>query len=190
MIYSLPKFARRLLAVGLLVAPLGALGYFVANPIVGHIGELKEQIEQERLLAGRLTALTGDDSAKRALEQQTKQAKASGLFIEGESESIRFAALQSNISAIAGANGVKLRSARNLPARDKNELRLVGVQLQLTAPIDKLQKILLDIEQHKPALFVEFLQITPAFAARSVDDEVGMLEARFDVYAVESRQKG
>ena len=137
-----------------------------------------------------MTEITGDESGKRALEQQTKLAKASGVFIEGESESIRLAALQSKLSAIAGANGVKLRSARNLPSRDKNELRLVGVQLQLMAPLDKLQKILLEIEQHKPSLFVDSLQISPGSPARSVDDEVGMLDARFDVYAVESRQKG
>lgn len=190
MIYSLPRIVRRLLAVALLVLPLGAFGYLVAAPVFRHVEDLKEQIEQERQLAGRLNALAGDESAKRALEQQTKQAKASGLFIEGESESIRLSALQSNLSAIAGTNGVKLRSARNLPSRDKNDLRLVGVQLQLTAPIDKLQKILLEIGQNKPSLFVESLQITQASAARSADDEPGMLEARLDVYAVESRQKG
>lgn len=190
MMYALSKPVRQALAVSLLALPLGAIGLLVVAPLWEHVGELEGRIEQERMMAGRLTGLASDESAKRTLEQQTKMAKASGLFIEGESESIRLATLQSNLSAIATANGVKLRSARNLPSHDKFDLRLVGVQLQLVAPIDKLQKILLEIEQHKPSMFVDSLQISAVPLGRSVDEEVGLLDARFDVFAVESRQKG
>jgi general secretion pathway protein M len=191
MIYSLSKPLRRLLAVGMLAAVLAAIAILVVEPLRTHVTGIQDRIAQERMMVGRLTALSSDDSARRSLEQQTKAARAAGLFIEGESESIRLAMLQSNLSAIATANGVKLRSARNLPPRDRNELRLLGVQLQLAAPVDKLQKLLLDIEQAKPSLLIDGLQITPLAVARAGDDEQpGLLDARFDVYAVESRQKG
>ena len=191
MIHTLSKPVRRLLAVALLVVPVGAVGFAAVYPILSHVADLQDRIGQERLMLGKLTSLTSDDSAKRILEEQTKTARASGIFIEGESESIRLSTLQSNLSAIAAANGVKLRSARNLASRDKNDLRLIGVQLQLAAPLDKLQKLLLDLEQAKPALFVDALQITPLAVSRSADDEqVGLLDARFDVFAVETRQKG
>ena len=191
MIYGLSKGLRRLLAVGLLGMVGGGVVLLVVAPLWAHIADLKERIDQERMMTSRLTAAVSDDSARQTLEQQTKAAKAAGLFIEGESESIRLAALQSSLSGIAAANGIKLRSARNLPGREKGDLHLVGVQLQLAAPIEKLQKILLDIEQSKPSLFVDSLQVTPVAVSRVADDEQpGLLDARFDVFAVEARQKG
>lgn len=191
MIYGLSKGLRRLLAVGLLGMVGGGVVLLVVAPLWAHIADLKERIDQERMMTSRLTAAVSDDSARQTLEQQTKAAKAAGLFIEGESESIRLAALQSSLSGIAAANGIKLRSARNLPGREKGDLHLVGVQLQLAAPIEKLQKILLDIEQFKPSLFVDSLQVTPVALSRVADDEQpGLLDARFDVFAVEARQKG
>jgi uncharacterized membrane protein (UPF0182 family) len=191
MIYTLAKPVRQFLAVMLLALPIGAFGLLVVAPVYSHHADLKERIEQERMMVGRLGRLAGDESARQALETQTKAAKSAGLFIEGESESIRLAALQSNISAIAAANGIKFRSARNLPSRDKYDLHLVGVQLQLVAPIAKLQKILLDIEQAKPTLFIDSMQITPLAYSRITDtDEPGQLDTRLDVYAVEARQKG
>ena len=191
MMYTLSKPIRQLLAVALLAVSLGVIGLFVAAPVWSHVAGLKDRIEQERMMAGRLAHAANDDGARRVLEQQTKAAKAAGLFIEGDSESIRLAAMQSSLSAIATANGIKLRSARNLPSREKSDLRLVGVQLQLVAPIDKLQKVLLDIEQAKPSLFVDSLQVTPVALSRVSDDEQpGLLDARFDVFAVETRQKG
>lgn len=191
MMYSLPKPLRRVVAVGLLAVAIGGVGLLVVRPVWTHISDLKDSIEQERMMSTRLLAVVKDDSVRQTLEQQTKAAKAAGLFIEGESESIRLAALQSALSSIAANNGVKLRSARNLPGREKGDLRMVGVQLQLAAPIEKLQKILFDIEQSRPSLFVDSLQVTPVALSRVVDDDQpGLLDARFDVFAVEARQKG
>lgn len=191
MIHTLSKPARRLIAVALLVIPLGAVGLAAVKPVLSHVGDLQDRIGQERSMLGRLTALTSESAARRTLEEQTKAVKASGVFIEGESESIRLSALQSNLSVLAAGNGIKLRSVRNLASREKSDLRLIGVQLQLVTPLNKLQKFLLDLEQAKPALFVDALQITPLTIARSSEDEqVGLLDVRFDVFAVETRQKG
>ena len=191
MIYGLSKLVRQLLAVALLAAVVSAVGLLAVAPLWTYVTDLKGRIDQQRMMVARLTSLAEDDGARQALEQQTKVAKAAGHFIEGESEPIRLAALQSTLSAIASANGIKLRSARNLPSRDKYDLRLVGVQLQLVAPIEKLQKILLDIEQSKPSMFVDSLQVTPLGLSRVVDDDnPGLLDVRFDVMAVELRQKG
>lgn len=191
MIYGLSKALRRLVAVGLLGLAAGCVGLLVIAPLWAHITDLKDRIDQERMMMSRLSAAVSDDSSRQMLEQQTKAAKAAGLFIEGESESIRLATLQSNLSSIAAANGVKLRSSRNLPGRERGDLRLVGVQLQLAAPIEKLQKMLFDIEQSRPCLFVDSLQVTPVTLSRVVDDDQpGLLDARFDVFAVEARQKG
>lgn len=191
MIYALHKTIRRLLAVSLLLGVIGAFGAFIVKPVWAHITDLQERIEQSRMMVGRLAAATSDDGARKQLEQQTQAAQKAGLFIEGESESIRLSALQSRLSGIVAAQGVKLRSARNLSGRDKNELRLIGVQLQMVVSIDRLQRIMFEIEQHKPTFIIENVQITPMNLSRTPDDEqVGQLDARLDVFAIEAKQKG
>jgi Type II secretion system (T2SS), protein M subtype b len=191
MIYSLSKPLRQIFAVSLLALVLAGLGLLIVAPVLAHITDLKERIDQERMMAGRLLDLVSDESGRLGMEQQTKLARTAGYFMEGESEPIRLAMLQSSLSAIATSQGIKLRSARNLPARERNELRLLGVQLQLIAPIDRLQKILLDIEQHKPSLIVDQIQITPlTFSRAQDDDQTGLLDVRLDVFAIESKQKG
>ncbi|MEQ1697440.1 MAG: type II secretion system protein GspM [Hyphomicrobiaceae bacterium] len=191
MIYGLSKGLRQLVAVGLVGLVAGCVGVLVAAPLWAHIADLQDRIDQERMMVSRLTVAVADDSVRQTLERQTKAAKAAGLFIDGESSSIRLAALQSKLAGIAAANGIKLRSARNLPGREKDDLQLVGVQLQLVAGIGKLQKILLDIEQSKPSLFVDTLQVTPVAHSRVAEDEQpGLLDVRLDVFAVVARQQG
>ncbi len=191
MIEQLPLALRRCLAAGLLVLALAGLAAVTIWPLMSRLADVQERIEQERLVLGRLLAATGDTGNVLQLEQQAKAARASGLFIEGESESIRLASLQSQLLDIIGSHKVKPRTTRNLPTRERNNLRLVGVQIQLAAPIDRLQRILLDIEGHKPVLLIESLHITSAGQANVPgDEERGMLDARLDIVGIEARQKG
>ncbi|MFA5949760.1 MAG: type II secretion system protein GspM [Hyphomicrobium sp.] len=190
MIYRLSKPLRQLLAISLALFAIGVAGLFVIGPTLSRISELKEGIERERDVYGRLTAIADDQDGIRKLDARTEALRRAGVFIDGESEPIRLASLQSQLAEIIAANGIKPRSTRGLPRRERNDLRLVGAQLQIVAPVDKVQKILLDLEAHKPILLIDFLQITPSsLTGVANDDDAGLLDARFDVYAVE-RQKG
>lgn len=191
MIHQLAKPIRQALALALLVAAVAAFAGGVIVPASARLSELQDRIEQERTLLGRLSAIAGDEGLARDLDRRTAHAKARGLFLAGESEAIRLANLQSQLTEIASASGIKLRSARNMPARERNELRLLGVQLHLVAPIEQLRKMLVTIEERRPLLLIDALHITPLTSAATADGEQrGMLNARFDVYGVESRKKG
>ena len=189
MMYSLNRSLRQLIAVMLLVAGVGILGLFIVTPIWSHVANLQDRIDQTRMMVGRLTDAANDDGTRQTLEQQTSAARNSGVFIAGDSEPIRLAALQSSLSVIAASHGVKLRSARNLPPRERFDLKLIGVQVQFVTTIDRLQKILLTVEQHKPTLLIEQLQITPMAISRQPDEDVGLLETRLEIFAIESKQK-
>jgi hypothetical protein len=91
------------------------------------------------------------------------------------------------LSEIVSANGIKLRSARNLPSKERNDLHLLGIQLQFSAPIEKLQVILLALEEQTPVMLVENLQVTPL--AISNDEERGNLDTRLDVFGIGSTRK-
>lgn len=186
MMRRLPTLVRRLVAVALLALPLLAVYHFAVSPVMARLADLDARIEQERRLAGRLaepdTKIAPDAGHKAAAAQ------ARGLFIEGASEAIRAAALQSNLSTLAGHHGLKIRTSRSLPARERPGLRLIGAQFQVVAPLDKLQALIVDMERHKPALVITALHVNAAGAPRMPGQESpGLLDARFDVFAVEAR---
>jgi len=188
MILKLPKIARQALAVLLVFLVLGALGLAI-SPIFAHVAELSSHIEQERNLLSRLSSVAATQPAAADADAgkiPDREAYA-GLFLQGESEGIRLASLQSRLSEIFAANGVKLRSARNLPAKERDDLHLLGVQLQFAAPVERLQAILLAIEEQKPLLLIESLQVTPL--AATSEEERGNLETRVDVFGVGSARK-
>lgn len=185
MIYRFSKTNRQLIAVGLLFAIVAVLALGIAWPLVASSVELSDSIEAERSLLGRLQRVVDQSSAN--TEDPAKTIATSDLFIKGGSDSIRIATLQSELSAILAANGVKPRSARALPNRTRDDLKLVGVQLQIISPVAQLQKIMLDIERHKPALFISSLQITPSsMTGLPNEDDKAALDARLDVLAVEA----
>ncbi|WP_045835008.1 type II secretion system protein GspM [Hyphomicrobium sp. 99] len=190
MIYRITKPMRQLIAVGLALLVFGCVAAAVVIPLASPVSEVKDSIERERSVLGRLQTIVDDRDNIQNFDRRAEAARNSGLFIVGESEAIRLASVQSQLSQIMAANGVKPRLTRGLPGRDRNELHLVGAQVQISAPIEKLQKVLLDIEGHQPALLVDYLQITPSsLGGVSNDDEAGALDARFDVYAVALRSK-
>lgn len=189
MIHGWPPLARKLLALALLFVPLATIAGVMLGPVSAHIADIKDRIEQERLVAGRFSQLVNRDAGETDPSKRTEEAKDKELFVSGTSEAIRLSNLQSMLANIVTANGLKLRSTRALRIREKNELRLLGVQIQLQASIDKLQALLLDIEKHRPALLVSGMHVFPMMNARVPGSQtLGQLDAHLDVFAVEERQ--
>lgn len=190
MIYRLAKPIRQALAVLLLVAAVGAILLLVVLPVTNRIADLGDRIEQERAVVGRLLTAATDVGEASQSRQQGAAGRMRALFVQGESEAIRIAAIQARLIEILGVHKVQPRSARNLPAQERNNLRLAGIQLQFAAPIEKLQAILLDIESHRPVFLIEQLHVTAAAqSAGTGGDDRGLLEARLDVFGVEAQPK-
>lgn len=188
---AIPRILKRLAALLLLVGVVGVIGGFVVMPVLAHIQTLQGDIENERGLLGRLATMPDDASEAQSIDRMTALAKQGHQFLEGESDPIRLANLQSLVGTIAAGQGVKLRSSRNLPPRERNDVRFVGVQLQFAATVEQLQKILVAIEAQRPYLFIDSLHITPmpgALAAGGEDS--GQLDARLEILGATLPQKG
>ena len=79
----------------------------------------------------------------------------------GETDALRTANLQALITDIAVKHGVRLSSARALPAQERDGLRFIGVQAELDADMPQLQAIMLAFEAQRPYLFIQSLQVAP-----------------------------
>ena len=191
MIYRLARPVRQFLALALLFIAFGAVCLATILPLAAKIFELRERIEQERSILGRLNGVKIDDRESVDSVQRAIAGRIGALVIPGESESIRVAAVQSQLMEILTKNRVKPRSTRNLPGRERNGLRLVGVQVQLAAQVEQLQAALLAIEAHKPYLIVDAMHITVASVSIAAGEDIrGLLDVRLDVFGVENQQKG
>jgi Type II secretion system (T2SS), protein M subtype b len=93
------------------------------------------------------------------------------------------------LSELAQGMGVRVRSTRNLPVREKDDLRFIGVRMQFNAEVDQVRALLHGIEVAKPFLLIDGMQVQPVtyFAPQ---DQGGSLEVRLDIYGAMPRKKG
>jgi hypothetical protein len=180
---SLSRPVRQFAAVALLLVALALAAMMTVVPLAARIAGLREAIGTERVLLGRFAAVAARESETAELERAGHSALRSGAYLEGESEALMAAGLQTTLAQLASANRVRLHSTRALPARERDATRLIGVSVQFKADIEQLRTLLFRIESHRPFLFVEGLQVRPVspFSQREAEFN-GVLDVRLDVY--------
>jgi general secretion pathway protein M len=164
------RYLSRLGAVALLLGVIGAAGALIAVPLANHVGALRGEIASQRELLGRFEAFAASRPEVEAMAQRSQQVIRSGLFLTGETDALRTASLQAQVTAIAGEHGIRMSSARTLPSREMDGLRLIGVQAELNAQLESLQAMILSLESHRPYLFIESLNVAPTVSRRPGDD--------------------
>ncbi len=177
------RLTRRIAALGLLVLLAGAVHLALVRPYLGHVAALQEELAQQRTLLGRLAAVAELEARLPELEQRAAAASKSGAFISGASEALMTAGLQSRLAALAAEAGVRVRTTRALPARERDGTRLLGVQVQLAASIGQVQRIVHAIETGQPMLFIEGLHLAAPSGRPASPEDAELLETRIDVFA-------
>jgi hypothetical protein len=186
----LSRPVRRIIAVGLLLVVVAVVASLTVVPFVQRVSALSEQIEEERLALGRFAAVVARQGDVADLDRMGRSAAESGAYLPGNSEPVRAAGLQTLLSQLAAANGVRPYSTRTLAARERDDVRLVGVRVQFNADIEQVRVLLHRIESHQPFLFLEAVQIAPVSPYSQRDpSQTGVLDVRLDVYGAVPRQK-
>jgi hypothetical protein len=187
----------RIAALGLLAGVLAAAYALVIEPISRRIGTALDRIATERTLLARLDQAAVNAAAKtsaRAAADQlagaTGNPPLSALVLDGESEAVMAARLQSVVQSAAGrAEGVRISSTRSLPPRERDGLRLIGLEVRCTASLEAAQKLLIGLEGSRPLVLIEVLQLTPA-SPRSGSDEtprIDVFDVRIELYGAAGR---
>jgi hypothetical protein len=177
---NLSRIMRRLAAIGLLLVAAGIVVALLVLPLASHFGELRADIARQRDLLARFEAFAANKGAAEDLAGRSQAAMQSGIFLSGETDALRTANLQALITDIAAKNGVRLASARALPAQDRDGLRFIGVQAELDADMPRLQAIMLAFDTQRPYLFIQSLQVAPV-PGRGPDSND--LKVRFGIVA-------
>lgn len=191
MMPELSQPVRRLAALGLLVLALAVLAMATVVPLAARVAELQGEIEAERALLGRFSAVASRRGETAELERIGRLALQSGAWLKGGSEALTAAGLQTLLARLAAADRVRFHSTRALPPRERDGTRLIGVSVQFKAEIEQLRTLLFRIESSRPLLFVEGLQVRPVSPFSQRDASLnGVLDVRLDVYGALPAKKG
>jgi len=171
----------RLLALFLLLIALEGVYLLVAAPLLDVYAELEKALEYRRMLMPRLDATGADVPVLRAHVAELRAAASTHVVaIEGASDAIATANLQSRVEALAVSAGVAIRTTESLPAEARGDYHRIGLHLILNAPYDNLLTLLAKLQTAMPPLAIDNLRI------RSMLSRSGAAAARvavgLDVY--------
>jgi Tfp pilus assembly protein PilO len=178
----------QLLALALLLVALGAIYLFAAAPLLELYAERSAAVENARLLVPRLKAAADELPGLRARAAELRATPSTHkVTLEGSSDAIASANLQSHIAELAAAAGVTIGSTESLPTEMRGGYRRIGLRYALSGPYESLVKFLAKLDAATPPLVVDNLSIhgvmrrpgTPAASA---------LDAGLDVYGFRNNE--
>ena len=175
------QIVSRSLAVGLLALFLAAIWVIAIQPSLSEIAQSSEKLDEQRTLLGRLNAVAASRGMAETLEQEVQSRGDGSRFIQGRTEAIRVASLQSLLTTLMTREGGQVRTTRALSPKETDGIHLIGVQTQLVCDVEQLQAMLVHIENSETPLFVDQLQAV-VLPARGESTRRGVLDLRIDVY--------
>lgn len=178
----LTPIVHRASAIALLLMTLAGFWLLVLAPLATHVGNLREQIDTQRVVLGRLHAYSAKRDEIERIARESTAGSDDQMFLEGKTDALKVAALQSTLAGFLARSGGQLRSTRSLGVSDRDGVRLIGVEIQLGGFTEHLQELLLSIERSRPLMLVDQLEVN-AIPPRGEGARHGRLAVKIDVYA-------
>jgi general secretion pathway protein M len=179
----------RLLALSLLLAVLAAAYFVAVAPLLGLYAERGALLEDRRMLLPRLLAAADELPALRArIEQLRAAAGTRKITLEGASDAIAAANLQSRIEELAASVGATIGSTESLPAEARSGFRRIGLRYVLSGSYETLIRFLAKLETAAPPLVIDNLHIHGVLRRPGTPAAAG-LDAGLDVYAYRDGEK-
>jgi hypothetical protein len=155
---ALPEGLRgRLLALALTVTALAVLWAGCVQPLVDWHATRAETLEQRRALLQRMTALAA--TLPELQSQSSGERAPATALLEGATDAVAGAALQSTVQRMATTAGAELNSMEMLPAEQHGAYHRIGLRVATAAQWPILIELLREIEQGSPRMLIDDLQL-------------------------------
>jgi general secretion pathway protein M len=181
------------LALSLVLVVLGGLYFLAVAPLVDLYRGREARLEDDRNLLPHLQAAAAALPALRAqLAELRAAARTRKVTLDGASDAIASANLQSRIEGIAVSVGATIGSTESLPAEAADGYRRIGLRFALSGQYETLVKLLAQIEEATPPLIVDNLQIHGVLRRPGLPTGAGgdaALDAGLDVYGFRSENE-
>ena len=179
----------RLLALGLLFIMLGGVYFVVVSPLLDLYAERAGVLENRRMLLPRLRAAADELPVLSARVEQLRAAAGTRkITLEGATDALAAAALQSRIEEFASSAGATIGSTESLPAEARSGYRRIGLRYVLSGPYEALVKFFAKLETAAPPLVIDNLHIHGVLRRPGTPASAG-LDAGLDVYGYRGGEK-
>ena len=182
-----------MLAVGLLVVVLASVYLLAAAPLLALYQQRETRIEDGRVLVPRLQAIAAALPTLRARVAELRTAsRTRKVTLDGASDAVASANLQSRIEGLAGSVGATIGSTESLPVEERDGYRRIGLRFALNGPYDTLVRLLAKLAAATPPLVVDNIQIHGVLRRPGLRPAGGAdigLDAGLDVYGFRSGDK-
>lgn len=176
------------LALGLLGGALLLAWFAVAAPLLAwHVGRA-EQLADRLLLARRLEAAAMTLPSLQAAASTAAIGNTAPALLEGATDATTGAALQGLVQDMAARMGATLFSVETLATIPVGAYRRVGLRLSLTAPWPVLVELLQAVDQARPRMVVDDLELHNS-QIRGGAEQL-LLNAAFSVHAFSAHTVG
>jgi general secretion pathway protein M len=155
---ALPEGWRgRLLALVLTLTVLAALCVACVQPLIDWHTARADALEQRRALLQRMITLAARLPELRS--QSSGEHAPVAALLEGASDAIAGAALQSAVQGMATTAGAELNSMEMLPAEQRGSYRRIGLRVATAAQWPVLIEMFSAIGQRSPRMLVDDVQL-------------------------------
>ena len=174
----------RMLALAILALLIALVYTGLVVPLIDLYRDGEAVLADREMLAPKLEQLATQVPALRARLTALQAARTGNeITLDGATDALASANLQSRLEQIAAANGVAIASTEAIAAEDRSPYRRIGLRLAVNGKYEAIVKLLGAIEAAAPPLVPGNLQIHGLF--RMVEARAGYpLETRFEVYGL------
>ncbi|MBY3328888.1 hypothetical protein HFO02_36025 [Rhizobium laguerreae] len=158
--------------------------FLVIEPIYAAFTQRTQFIEQRIDELSRFQRLAAEDKSVRALLQEVREEKNTGIFLVGLEADAANASLQAHLKERVEKAGLSLRSVAGLEPHTEQGVNYLGAKLDLSGSINALHAAIRAIEGGlSPVLFVRGLTIrAPASIPREHQSQEVILNIQMEVY--------
>ncbi len=165
-----PRALRRAVALLILCGAIAASAGFVWMT-VGSLTDAASAVRAQREQLGNLQSIIGLRQALADRDVSASESLSGPEFLQGASEAVIRGNLQSRLSAIAAAHGVKILSVGNTPIRQRGNVRYAGLRADFSGTNEAIHATLFDIETSKPYLVIRDASIRSTLSSQAAGNQ-------------------
>lgn len=190
MALALPDGPRgRALALGLTAIVLAAIWLAIGEPLLAAYSDGADELDRRAALAARMSDLAGSlPELQREATAQSADTTPKNATLEGASDAVAGATLESLVEGMSNSAGGHLTSTEALPAEQVGAYRRVSLRVTVDATWPVLIKLMQAIERATPRMFIDDLQIHAQPAAEKLREPP--LDISFTVLAFRAATSG
>lgn len=184
-----PPGKGQVLALSLLLIALGAVYLLTVHGFVMEHVAIARELDELKRTELRFRQKAAQQSALERRKAEIEQyAQANVYFLPEDSFDLAAAALNTKLKSIVTARAkdpqrCQIISSQNNRSNQKEPYQRVTIQVRLRCDLDDLMRILYDLENATPLLFVDELNLyqQPILDAGMMMPQLGSMDVRFDL---------